>query len=206
MSGQTAGGATSGTGKALSAEALAREDAGLRGKEGAMAAARGWDRFSKAAQSTAHPRAEVEAACHEYVRRANINDWNLWTDIFTEDVLYVDHAYGVFRSREEVRKWMVPLMKTMPEMRFVPGFLVIQGDLVINYNWNRWPNPDGSAEPYDDWRNPQALSLYEHHFPCVTINVYGGNGLFAYEEDLYCAPAFMNIFSSWQQEWKAAGR
>lgn len=194
------------TNKALSAEALAREDAGLRGKEGALAAARGWDRFSKASQSTAHPRAEVEAACHEYVRRANINDWDLWTDIFTEDVLYVDHAYGVFRSREEVRKWMVPLMKTMPEMRFVPGFLVIQGDLVINYNWNRWPNPDGSAEPYDDWRNPQALALYEHHFPCVTINVYGGNGLFAYEEDLYCAPAFMNIFSSWQQEWKAAGR
>jgi hypothetical protein len=171
--------------KALSAEELAKEDAGLRGKEAALAAARGWDRFGQASQSTKHPRAEVEAACHEYVRRANINDWDLWTDIFTEDVLYVDHAYGVFRSREEVRKWMVPLM--------------------INYNWNRWPNPDGSAEPYDDWRNPQPVSLYAHHFPCVTINVYGGNGLFAYEEDLYCAPAFMNIFTSWQKEWKAVG-
>ena len=192
--------------KALSADSLAEEDAGSRGVEAAMAAARGWDLFPKAAQATDHPKEEVEAACHEYVRRANVNDWDLWTDIFTEDVYYVDHAYGFFQGREEVRKWMVPLMQTMPEMRFVPGFLMIQGDLVINYNWNRWPNADGSAEPYDDWKNPQDLSLYKHQFPCVTINIYAGDGLFKYEEDLYCAPAFMNVFGNWQSEWKAAGR
>lgn len=189
--------------KAMSAEELAREDAGRRGAETARMAALAWDRFGQAHLSTKHPREEVEAACHEYVRRANINDWDLWADMFTDDVLYIDHAYGVFTSREQVRSWMTPLMKTMPEMRFVPGFLVIQGDLVLNYNWNRWPNPDGSAEPYDDWKNPGKLTRYPHQFPCMTINVYGGNGRFAYEEDLYCAPAFMNIFGGWKQSWLA---
>jgi hypothetical protein len=190
------------TKKAMSAAELAREDAGRRGHETAIAAAAAWDRIGQAQRSTRHPREEVEAACHEYVRRANVNDWDLWCDIFSEDVLYVDHAYGVFHGREQVREWMVPLMKTMPEMRFVPGFLVVQGDLVVNYNWNRWPNPDGSAEPYDDWKSPGAHARYPHQFPCVTINVYGGNGRFSYEEDLYCAPAFMNVFGGWQDAWR----
>ena len=36
---------------------------------------------------------EIEEAFWEYVRRANANDWDRWVDIFTEDVLYIDHAW-----------------------------------------------------------------------------------------------------------------
>ena len=53
------------------------------------------------------PADEVEEAFWEYVRRANANNWDAWVDLFTEDVLYIDHAWGVRRGREEVRKWML---------------------------------------------------------------------------------------------------
>ena len=131
-----------------------------------------------------HPRAEVEAAYRDYVDRANSGDWDRWCDIFSEDVLYVDHHFGVFRGREEVRKWMVPLMAGQPEMVFPPGWFVIVGDLLINYNWNRWPNPEGSRVPYGEFRNPGPVDDYKYQFPCMTLNIYGGNGKFCYEEDL----------------------
>ncbi len=69
----------------------------------------------------------------------------------------------------------------------------VQGNLVINYNWNRWPNPDGSKVPYGEWRNPGPATDYRYQFPCVTLNLYAGNGKFRYEEDLYCAPAYLEI-------------
>src|SRR5262249_60702230 len=72
-----------------------------------------------------YPRAEVEAAYRDYVDRANAHDWDRWCDIFTEDVLYVDHHFGVFRGREEVRKWMVPLMAGPPEVVVPPGWVAI---------------------------------------------------------------------------------
>jgi hypothetical protein len=46
--------------KALSADGLAAEDAGRRGVEGTMAAARGWDLFPNAAAATVHPKEAVE--------------------------------------------------------------------------------------------------------------------------------------------------
>ena len=152
-----------------------------------------------------HPRAEVEAAYRDYVDRANSGDWDRWCDIFSEDVLYVDHHFGVFRGREEVRKWMVPLMAGQPEMVFPPGWFVIVGDLLINYNWNRWPNPDGSGEPCNGFQQAAPLDKYRYQFPCVTINRYAGKGLFCYEEDFYSAPAYAETLRSWQQEMGRRG-
>jgi len=168
----------------------------------AAAAAGSWVGADFAASR--YPRAEVEEAYRDYVRRANANDWDAWCDIFTEDVLYVDHHFGVFRGREEVRKWMVPLMASQPEMKFPPGWYVIVGDLLVNYNWNRWPNPDGTGEPYDDFVTGAPLDKYRYQFPCVTINRYGGKGLFCYEEDFYSAPAYAETLRGWQEE-KARG-
>lgn len=150
------------------------------------------------------PREEVEAAFEEYLRRANANDWNAWCDLFTEDVYYVDHFFGVMRGLEAVRNWMVPLMAGQPEMKFLPGWHVIAGDVVVNYNWNRWPNPDGSYEPYDDIKNfRDPLDSWKHQFPCVTIDRYAGGGKFNFEENFYSAPAYLGVLRGWEAETKA---
>jgi len=173
-------------------------DLGKIGYTGAMAAAGGWQNLL--GKGKTYPQAEVEAAFEDYAERANMNDWEHWCDIFTDKCLYVDHHFGTFHSRNEVAKWMVPLMQRQPEMRFIPGWHVIQGNLVINYNWNRWPNPKGSRVPYGEWRNPGPVDDYLYQFPCVTLNLYGGNGKFCYEEDLYSAPAYVEILNKWRKD------
>ncbi len=177
-------------------------DLGKVGFEGALSAARGWEPPSRGD----YPHEEVEAAFFEYVRRANINDWDTWADMFTEECLYVDHHFGTFTRRSQVRDWMTPLMATQPEMRFIPEWYVIKGDLVVNYNWNRWPNPDGSHEPYDVYNNGIPNTRYRYQFPCVTLNRYGGNGLFWYEEDLYSPSAYLEVLASWKQEMTSLGK
>lgn len=185
----------------LSAENLAQN-----GVTAASAASTAWITLADF-ENTNYSREEIEAAFHEYVARANANEWDAWCDIFTEDVLYVDHQFGVLRGREEVRKWMVPLMKSQPEMKFPVGWHAIRGDVVINYNWNRWPNPDGSGEPYDDVENPGApMDQYLYQFPAVTITIYGGNGMFKYEEDLYSPNGYMKVVNDWQEEMRRLGR
>lgn len=147
------------------------------------------------------PQAEVEAAFHEYLRLANINDWNAWCDLFTDDVVYVDHFFGVMKGLTAVRNWMVPLMAGQPEMKFLPGWHVIAGDVVINYNWNRWPNPDGSHMPYDDVHNfKDPLAAWKWQFPCITVDRYAGNGKFNFEENFYSAPAYLGVLRGWQAE------
>jgi hypothetical protein len=80
--------------------------------EAAAAAATAWQ--DGGINEGKFPAEEVEEAFWEYVRRANANDWDAWVDLFTEDVLYIDHGWGVRRGREEVRKWMVPLSGSTP--------------------------------------------------------------------------------------------
>ena len=152
------------------------------------------------------PREEVEAAFHEYLRRANANDWDAWCDLFTDDVHYVDHYFGVMHGLDAVRAWMVPLMAGQPEMKFPPGWHVIAGDVIVNYNWNRWPNPDGSFEPYNDPNSGIANINYKYQFPCVTLNRYAGDGLFWYEEDLYSPSAYIEIITQWKADMDRHGR
>ena len=99
---------------------------------GANSAALGWQTLLRA--GPAYPHAEVEAAFQDYAARANMNDWEHWCDIFTDECLYVDHHFGTFRRRDDIARWMVPLMATQPELRFIPEWHAIQGNLVINYN------------------------------------------------------------------------
>jgi hypothetical protein len=177
-------------------------DLGKIGFAGALSASEGW--HAPARGNYSHD--EVEAAFQEYVRRANINEWDYWADMFTEECLYVDHHFGTFRKRSDVAGWMTPLMATQPEMKFIPEFHVIQGDKVINYNWNRWPNPDGSHEPYDKYVEGSDNRRYRYQFPCVTLNRYGGNGLFWFEEDLYSPSAYIEILTEWKAEMEKRGR
>ena len=47
-------------------------------------------------------------------RCASTADYNAFADLFTEDCTYIEHAFGDMHGREEVRTWIVPLMKEYP--------------------------------------------------------------------------------------------
>lgn len=71
-------------------------------------------------------RTEIESAfeCYEQVvvEIGTIRDWSCFADQFTKDATYVEHTYGTFHEREQIRDWIVSTMDvfTGSEMPFYP--------------------------------------------------------------------------------------
>jgi len=63
-------------------------------------------------------RTELEDAFAGYqntvVECTRSGDWNAFADMFTEDVVYVEHAFGTLNGREAVRKWVTRTMTEFP--------------------------------------------------------------------------------------------
>ena len=58
---------------------------------------------------------EAYAAMHARVQGyVATGDWDGFADNFTEDAEYVEHAFGTFRGRDEIRAWSVRTMTTFP--------------------------------------------------------------------------------------------
>lgn len=122
-------------------------------------------------------RAELQEALAHYESTVDgiskSGDWSGFADLFTEDVRYIEHAYGIFNGREEVRRWIVDVMAPFPHMRFPHEWVAFDeenGAIVVGIN-NVLDHP---AEPG-----------VEFGFPNVTRIVYAGDGLFSEEEDTY---------------------
>ena len=63
------------------------------------------------------PREEIEAAFRTYWRAGAVGeDWDAWSDLFTEDAQYVEHVLGDLRGREAIRAWIKPIMAQYPEL------------------------------------------------------------------------------------------
>ncbi len=120
-------------------------------------------------------------------------NWDLFVGCFTEDVRYIEHHYGVFRGREEVREWVVPAMTTWPV------------DHMTSFPWN-WYLIDAErgwvvGEVANVMEDPGDGGRYEA--ANWTRLVYGGDGLFCEEEDVYNPGEFAQMIGSWMQAWKA---
>ena len=63
-------------------------------------------------------RAELEAAFAQYLstvdRAIAAGDWGLFADMFTEDAVYIEHLFGTFHGREEIRTWIRKTMGSFP--------------------------------------------------------------------------------------------
>src|SRR6202012_5102245 len=123
-------------------------------------------------------RAEVEEAIENYTRVVEgcsaSGDWRPFADLFTEDVVYTEHHYGIFNGREAVRDWIVAVMAPFPHMRFPNEWMAYDedNDAVVVMIKNLLDHPtDPNGEPF--W------------FPNWTRLVYAGDGLFSSEEDIY---------------------
>jgi ketosteroid isomerase-like protein len=122
-----------------------------------------------------HPRKEVQQAAdalHRMRDKASAGEigWDALVDLFTEDATYIDPAWGRFKGREAIRRFLHDSMQGLKDWKFPTEWTVIDGNRVVNRFLNRLPGqrPDGTY--YD--------------VPGVSILEYAGGGRFSFEEDV----------------------
>jgi len=127
-------------------------------------------------------RKELEDAFAKYndarIESQNTNDWTIWASRFTEDAHYIEHAYGEMHGREAIADWICKVMSPFPDMTFPQDWVLYdeENGAVVFQLQNRLPHPtDPNGPPFE--------------FPNWTRLVYGGDGLWKSEEDVY-NPAF----------------
>ena len=120
---------------------------------------------------TEYRRSEVEEAYQQFVAAGDRGDWNAWAELHSEDCVWVEHHLGTFIGREAIRGAILKVMKPVPMMTFPVEWRVIEGNRVVFYPWQVFPDPAGGSESY--------------RFGCVTIIDYAGAGLWARQEDIY---------------------
>lgn len=126
-------------------------------------------------QMETHPPAEVRAAVEAYVAvreriAAGDAQWTALADLFTDDVVYVDPAWGRLEGIDELRRFLDESMRGLEDWDFPIEFTAIAGDHVV-IKWTQvlpGSGPDGRR-----WTQSGVSTLH-----------YAGDGRFSYEEDL----------------------
>ncbi len=121
-------------------------------------------------------------------------DYNAFADLFTDDCLYIEHAFGEMRGRDAVRKWIVPLMRdpiNAEMVKYTHDWFYLDEDngRVIFCARTHMSDPgDGSELSATNW----------------TRIDYAGNGLWSREEDIYNPANFGTLLTDWQNAKSAA--
>jgi limonene-1,2-epoxide hydrolase len=122
-----------------------------------------------------HPIDEVREAVDRYVAlRASIAageaGWPALADLFTDDVVYIDPAWGRIQGVDEVRAFMDESMRGLEDWDFPIEYTAIDGDTVVVKWTQQLPGtrPDGTRYEQSGY----------------STLVYAGDGKFSYEEDL----------------------
>ena len=126
--------------------------------------------------ATPFPRSEVQEALDRYVAiRHRIEegqgDFGQLGDLYTDDAVYVDAAWGRLEGKGNIARWLVDSMVGLDDWQFPIEFTAIEGNDVV-VKWTQimpGRHPDG---------RPCRQSGYSRL-------IYAGNGRFSYEEDVY---------------------
>lgn len=125
-----------------------------------------------------HGREEVQAAADRYCAiRARIEEglepdaFAALADLYTEDAVYVDAAWGRIEGKPAIAHWLAHSMVGLGDWRFPVEFVAVSGDDVVV----KWTQVIPGARP--DGR-PFSQSGYSRLR-------YAGDGRFSYEEDVY---------------------
>jgi limonene-1,2-epoxide hydrolase len=83
-----------------------------------------------------HPRDEVQAAVDAYVElrgriEAGEATWTDLADIFTDDLVYIDPAWGRIEGIEELRTFLADSMRGLEDWDFPIEYTAIEGDTVV---------------------------------------------------------------------------
>ncbi len=132
---------------------------------------------------------EVEDAFRRFWQTGMIHeDWNAWVDLFTEDVVYVEHVLGTMRGRETIRAWIVPLMEQYGEIYGV-------------YNWHM-VHPSGRVVFHMTNRRDHPSGTGKLDFPGITILQYAGGGKWSREEDFWAEKIGIAHFQEYERALK----
>lgn len=144
-------------------------------------------------------RAELEAAFATYqatveaIRRSG--DWARFADMFTEDADYIEHSYGTFKGRDEIRSWIVRTMTSFPatEMTGFPA------------NWAIF-DPE-TRRVVCEVDNPMRDPGDGSHFTAANITIldYAGHGLWSRQEDVYNPQKFSDMTRDWSRVARDCG-
>src|ERR1700760_1160430 len=122
-----------------------------------------------------HPRPEIEETLARYVAvREDIDAGNgTWTDLcqfFTDDIVYIDPAWGRVEGLDNVRNFMIESMLGLEDWRFPVEVAMTKGDLAI-VKWTQIsPGQRADGSPFEQ--------------SGISTMVYAGDGKFSYEEDV----------------------
>lgn len=125
----------------------------------------------------------------------NTGDWNLFADMFTEDATYIEHAYGTFAGREQIRPWIIRTMNSFPG-NHMTEFPALWYTIDEARGWVICEIDNPMCDPGDGSRHGQSN---------MTILHYAGDGLWSCEEDVYNPMKFLKMAKKWCRAAEAAG-
>lgn len=142
---------------------------------------------------------EIDSAFVRYQDAAaeagRTGDWRGWSELFTDDAVYLEHLFGEFHGREAIHGWIQSAMSEWPNSAFTSfpiEWSVIDPERgwVVCQVWNRLEDPgDGSV----------------HQEYNLTVLHYAGDGLWSYEEDVYNPQRFADVVGAWMQRCRDIG-
>jgi SnoaL-like domain len=116
---------------------------------------------------------EVEQAFRDYWAKGAVGeDWDAWSDLFTEDVEYIEHVLGSKHGREEVRAWIKPIMAEFGEMYTAYEWHMCEpsGRIVV-YMQNRRDEGQRTMKEYEE-----ACAKHDPDAPKKRTRRHWGNG------------------------------
>ncbi len=118
---------------------------------------------------------DIDSTVAAYVARrgeieAGQKTWLDLADLFTDDIVYIDPAWGRVEGIDEVRRFLVDSMVGLEDWRFPIEVAMTSGDLAI-IKWTQiLPGSRADGSPFEQ--------------SGVSTMVYAGDGKFSYEEDV----------------------
>jgi hypothetical protein len=139
-----------------------------------------------------YSRDEIEKAWKHRMHLQDTDDWDGFGRTFTEDAVYIEHHYGVFRGKKAILDWIVPVMEYCKGWTFPVEWVVIDGNRVVHKWLNRLPGKRADGTYYE--------------FAGITAMEYAGNGTFSFQEDMYNRHETDKVIEEWKRETGGAYR
>lgn len=136
-------------------------------------------------------RAELTAAFATFeetvAHAAQTRDWDPWVEQYTPDVLYIEHAAGTMRGREEVRTWIWKTMTSFPGS-YMTAFPSL---------WSVADEESGRiiCELDNPMRDPGDGTIISA--TNISIVTYAGDGQWSRQEDVYNPLRFVKATMKW---------
>jgi SnoaL-like protein len=144
-------------------------------------------------------RSELAAAFEKFEATvdaaAQSQDWDAWVQHYTPGVLYIEHAAGTMRGRDEVREWISRTMGSFPGSHMV----------AFPSLWSVIDEPTGRIimELDNPMRDPGDGTVIGA--TNISIITYAGDGLWCRQEDIYNPLRFVQASLKWCRKAQELG-